>query len=97
MSQVRNRPRRAAARKVVVQPLSAEHRRQFEDIDWAQHDPDVLDKYEGQFIVPFEKRVVAHGHDVATVLEEAARATGRDTQELPVVGINSLLQDVSSF
>jgi hypothetical protein len=61
---------------------------------WARHDADVQTKYMGQFIVPFQRQVVAHGTDLAQVLEEAARVTGRKPGELPVCGIDDPLQEI---
>jgi hypothetical protein len=53
----------------------------------ARRDPEVLARYVGKFVVPFDRKIVAHGMDAATVLEEAARITGRSIEELPLVGM----------
>src|ERR1700758_3700160 len=58
-----------------IRPQTAEERRVSEDIRWALHDTDVQTQYQGQVVVPFEHRIVAHGHHAATVLAEAARVT----------------------
>jgi hypothetical protein len=80
--------------KVQVRPLTAEQRLQLEDMHWARHDPDVQNKYIGQFVVPFQRQIVAHGTNLVTVLEEAARLTGRKPEELPVCGIDDPLQEI---
>lgn len=74
--------------------LTAEERQQEEDVHWALHDPDVLANYTGQFVVPVDRRIVAHGEDVEAVLEEAARVTGRDPDRLPICGIDDPLLDL---
>ena len=85
------------ARPVVqVRPLTAEQRQQLEDTHWASHDPEIQVKYMGQFVVPFHRQVVAHGTNLAAVLDEAARVTGRKPEELPVCGIDDPLQEVVS-
>ena len=79
---------------IEVQRLTAEERLQIEDAQWARHDKDVLESYRGQFVVPFRRRIVAHGHDVALVLAEAARVTGLRPEELPICGIDDPLHDL---
>jgi hypothetical protein len=65
-----------------------------DEIRWALHDPDVQQRYSGQFVVPWGRTVVAHGPVAAAVLEEAARLTGRKPEELPLVRIVDPLLDV---
>jgi hypothetical protein len=47
----------------------------------------VLAQYVGEFVVPFERKIIAHGTDAATVLAEAPRITGRPVEELRLVGV----------
>lgn len=61
---------------------------------WAQHDPEVLANHIGEFVVPFDRRIVAHGRDMESVLEEAARVTGRDPDRLPICSIDDPLLDL---
>src|SRR5438034_10349023 len=77
-----------------VKPLTAEQRRRLEDAAWAEEDPQVTATYQGEFVVPYDRRIVAHGRDVQVVLKEAAVKTGRKIEELLVVGIDAPLQDV---
>jgi len=77
-----------------VYPLTAEERQQEEDVQWALHDPEVLASYTGEFVVPVERRIVAHGADIEAVLGEAARVTGRDPESLPICGIDDPLLDL---
>lgn len=65
---------------------AAESRRN-DDAFWAQHDPAVEYKYAGQWVVPFERRIVANGADLEAVLEQAARVTHRSKGELLVCAI----------
>jgi hypothetical protein len=67
---------------------------QEEDLLWATEDPDVQHKYAGQYVVPFQRRIVAHGTDLAAVLREAERVTGKPAHELPDCAISDLLQEV---
>jgi hypothetical protein len=77
-----------------VYPLTAEERQEEEDAQWALHDPVVLANYTGQFVVPVDRRIVAHGEDIELVLREAASVTGRDPERLPVCGIDDPLLDL---
>ena len=84
----------AVERKVGVYALTAEERQQEEDVRWALHDPEVLANYVGEFVVPVDRRIVAHGQDIESVLEEAARLTDRVPERLPVCGIDDPLLDL---
>lgn len=78
----------------MLRPFTAIERRQFEDIDWAEGDPRVQNEYRGEFVVPFNREIVAHGHDIEAVLKEAARRTRGKVARLPVIGIVDPLLDV---
>lgn len=67
---------------------------QEEDLLWASTDPDVQRDYSGQYVVPFQGRIVAHGTDLDAVLREAERATGRPRHELTDCAILDPLQEV---
>jgi hypothetical protein len=58
-----------------------------EDVYWAQHDAEVEKCYGGQWVVPLERRIVAHGSDPETVLREAALVTQRPAEELAVCAV----------
>ncbi len=88
--------RSASRDNAQVAPLTAGERQQFADIEWAQQDPDVARQYRGEFVVPYMKRIVAHGQDIRAVLEQAAQKTGKTIEELPVIGIDDALTDVTS-
>jgi hypothetical protein len=77
-----------------MQPLSPEECRRHEDAQWASHDPEVMSLYEGQFVVPYDRKIVAHGTDAARVLADAARITGRQADELPLIGVVDPLLDI---
>ena len=79
---------------VTTGPLTADQCRRHEDARWARHDPEVLTKFRGEFVVPYLRRVVAHGHVVEDVLAEAARVTGRSVDDLPVCRIDDPLQEL---
>ena len=75
-------------------PLQPKEFQCLEDARWARHDPEVLAQYLGKFVVPFERKIVAHGTDAAAVLAEAARLTGRSIEELSLVGVIDPLVDM---
>jgi hypothetical protein len=66
----------------------------LEDARWARQDPDVMVQYLGEFVVPYQRKIVAHGRDAAVVLAEAAQITGRPPEELPLVGVVDPLLDM---
>ena len=45
----------------------------YRDAEWALHDPQVQQQYEGQWLVAYQGQVIAHGEDPRTVLQEAGR------------------------
>jgi hypothetical protein len=88
-------PKQAAKRvQITVTPLSPEERQRIDDIDWAHEDPDVRSRYSGQFVVPYNHQIVAHGTSYTDVLQEAANKTGRKPEELPVVGIEDFFAEI---
>jgi hypothetical protein len=80
--------------QVAMIPLQPKEIQRLEDARWARQDPDVLAQYAGEFVVPFERKIIAHGTDAATVLAEAARIAGRPVEELPLVGVIDALLDM---
>jgi hypothetical protein len=77
-----------------TRPLGAEESPRQEDARWALEAPEVLARYRGEFVVPYRREVVAHGTDAVAVLAEAARITGRQVEELPLVGVIDPLLDM---
>lgn len=67
---------------------------QEEDLLWASTDPDVQRDYSGQYVVPFQGRIVAHGTDLEAVLREAEKVTGEPRHELLDCAILDPLQEV---
>ena len=67
---------------------------QEEDLLWASTDPDVQRDFVGQYVVPFQGRIVAHGTNLEAVLREAERITGRPANELPDCAILNPLQEL---
>ena len=80
--------------QITMVPLQPEERQRLEDARWARQDSDVLARYTGEFVVPYQRKIVAHGADAAVVLAEAARITGRPVEELPLVGVMDPLLDM---
>jgi hypothetical protein len=79
---------------VTTEPLTADQCRRHEDARWARHDAQVLRNYQGEFIVAYLRKVVAHGHVVEDVLAQAARVTGRRVEDLPVCRIDDPMQEL---
>jgi hypothetical protein len=72
-------------------PLDAEESRRQDDARWAL---EVWAFYRGELVVPYRREIIAHGTDAVVVLAEAARITGRQVEELPLVGVIDPLLDV---
>ena len=43
--------------------LGAAELDRYRDAEWALHDPGVYRRYNGQWLVAFERKVIAHGTD----------------------------------
>ena len=67
---------------------------QEEDLLWATSDPNVQRDYVGQYVVPFQRRIVAHGTDLEAVLREAERVTGKPSDQLSDCAILDPLQEL---
>ena len=65
--------------------LTSAEIQQFEDMRWAEEDSEVLKDYEGLWVVPYQKKIVATGSDVRSALEAAVQATGLAEDALPCV------------
>ena len=76
-------------------PLEPKEFQRLEDARSARQDPDVRVQYLGEFVVPYQRKIVAHGKDATVVLAEAANITGRPAEELPLVGVVDPLLDMS--
>lgn len=68
-------------------PISESRADQNDAAYWAQHDPTVEQLYGGRWVVAVDRKIVAHGTDPGLVLQEAARITGRNPDDLIVCGI----------
>jgi hypothetical protein len=53
--------------------LSEADLERYRDAEWAMHDPDVQRRLQGEWLVAYEGKVVAHGPDPKAVLDEANR------------------------
>ena len=86
--------KQALRAQFAVHPLRPEEFQRQEDVRWARQDLDVLAQHRGEFVVPYHRQIVAHGTVAADVLAEAARITGRQPEELPLVGVIDPLLDM---
>ena len=53
-----------------ILPLELER---YADAAWALQDPEVQRQYHGQWVVAYERRILAHGPEAQAVLDQAAR------------------------
>jgi hypothetical protein len=51
--------------------IPPEELERYRDAEWALHDPEVQQGYAGQWVVAYQRRVLASGPSVAAVLERA--------------------------
>jgi hypothetical protein len=77
-----------------VRATTPEERQQHEDISWALQDLEVQANYQGQIVVPYQRKIVAHGTDAKAVLQQAMLATAKKAEELPLVPIADLLHEL---
>ena len=84
----------ATIRSITNQPITSDQSRRHEDARWARHATEVVVKFRGQFVVPYLRQIVAHGHVVQAVLDEAARVTGRKPEDLPICHIDDPLHEL---
>src|SRR5207244_12852639 len=89
------RGKRAPCAAATERPNTAQERRQYEDMCWVLEDPEIRAKYQGEFVVPFKRVIVAHGKDMRAVRAEAALKTGEDPALLPLIPIDASLADLS--
>lgn len=68
--------------------------RVHDDLQWVTQDLDILDQYMGEYVVPFGRRIVAHGTDLEQVLKEAAQRTGKEIWQLTFCAIQDPLRDI---
>jgi hypothetical protein len=52
-----------------VPPVDLER---YQDAEWALHDPQIQQHYQGQWVVAYERHILAHGPDAQAVIEQAA-------------------------
>ena len=86
--------KQALRAQFAVCPLRPEQFQRQEDVRRARQDPEVLARHCGEFVVPYQRQVVAYGTDAAAVLAEAAQITGRPAEELSLVSIIDPLLDL---
>jgi hypothetical protein len=56
--------------------MTARERQMYEDLLWAQTNPEVEAKYLGEIVAVWNKQVVAHGKGEAAVRQQAIAADG---------------------
>jgi len=62
----------------------------WDDQDWAlQHYPELVAKYASQWIAVYNRHVIAAGHDLAEVEEQAAIKTGQAKEKIAVLYVEA--------
>jgi hypothetical protein len=67
--------------------LTEERVEVWRDMEWAIHDPEVQEKYPDEFVAVHRRQVVAHGHDLKTVIAEAERVTGLQRHQIAITTV----------
>ena len=72
--------RNGAWEKLAALPtkLTEEESERIGDMFWAATDPELQKLYPDEYVAVYKHQVVAHGHDLKALLEEAERVTGFD-------------------
>ena len=61
---------------------------------WAEEDPAVLRAYEGLWVVPYQRKIVATSSDVRSALKAAVQATGLVEDVFPCVLVTDPAKDM---
>src|SRR5438132_635272 len=56
------------------EPIASTEWERFRDAEWAMHDPEIQQRYSGNWVVAYERRIIAHGMDARAVAEYAGQA-----------------------
>ena len=56
-------------------PLTPSERQNWADIEWAQQDTEIRQRYTGEWVALYDRRVHAHGPDYDQVLHRAAQTS----------------------
>jgi hypothetical protein len=54
-----------------IQSISPTELERYRDADWALHDPQVQHEYQGQWVVAYQRRIIAHGENPQHVVADA--------------------------
>ena len=70
-----------------LRKMTEVEQRMTEDLDWAEHAPEVQDNpdHYGKFVVVYNKQILGVGKDSQALLEQAAEKAGVPWEELIVV------------
>jgi hypothetical protein len=53
------------------EPIPLPELERYRDAEWALHDPAIQRTYQGQWVVAFERTIIAHGTDAQAVAAQA--------------------------
>lgn len=65
-----------------AEQLNAAELERYRDAEWALRDLDVQRQFEGQWVVAYQRRIIAHGDDPKVVAQSASRLVGDQSHNL---------------
>jgi len=71
--------------QMTIRRMTEVERQMYEDLLWAQSDPELEKQYYGECIVVWKKQVVAHGRSQDEALRQAEATGNWPSEELVVV------------
>ena len=70
-------------------PLNASELDRYRDAEWAMHDTVVQRSFHGQWVVAYERKVLAHGTEPQAVMAEACRLVSGQSHRLVFCAVDS--------
>ncbi len=67
--------------------LTEEELEQLRDMCWAATDTELQELYPDEIVAVYQRRVLTHGDDLETVLDEAERITGRPRHKIAITTV----------
>jgi hypothetical protein len=66
--------------------IPAEELERHDDAEWALHTREIQERYEGQWVVAYQRKIIAHGSDPKMVAEQAAQQVKGQAHRLVFCG-----------
>jgi hypothetical protein len=62
-----------SAQQTKTEQIPTEELEGYQDAAWAMNDSNIQKTYDGQFVIAYQRKIIAHGSDPKLVCEEANR------------------------